>query len=300
MAIFIDGIIVGIPMGIIGGIIGGIYGFSYAMSHPGGKVGFTDADGNLNGSFIIMELCIVMISMVVKWLYYALQESSSAQATIGKRVMSLKVTNLEGQRIGFGQASGRFFCENSIGNDFVYRLHDGRFYGAETGAARHDCRHARCPGLTKSRPMNAIELPEGYVISGDQERLNLAVIHTFISQSYWAKAIPGKILERSIKNSLCWGVYFREAQVGFARIITDKATFAYLADVFVLPEHRGKGLSKALVATIVAHPDLQGLRRWMLVTIDAHGLYEQFGFKTVPQPERHMEILHHGMYERAG
>jgi uncharacterized RDD family membrane protein YckC len=108
-AVFLDGLIVGIPMMIVGGIIGGIYGFTYATSHPGGKVGFMDADGNLNVSFIIMEICLILFSLVVKWLYFALQESSSAQATLGKRAMGIQVTNLEGQRIGFGQASGRFF-----------------------------------------------------------------------------------------------------------------------------------------------------------------------------------------------
>ena len=147
--------------------------------------------------------------------------------------------------------------------------------------------------------MTAIELPEGYLISSDPALLDLDVIHGFIAQSYWAKDIPKPLVERTISNSLCWGVYHREAQVGFARVITDKATFAYLADVFILPEHRGNGLSKALVATILAHPDLQGLRRWMLVTIDAHSLYEQYGFKTVSQPERHMEIHRPGLYEDA-
>lgn len=148
--------------------------------------------------------------------------------------------------------------------------------------------------------MSAVSIPEGYVISGDPALLNLEVIHGFLAQSYWAKAIPKPLVERSIKNSLCWGVYHGGTQVGFARIVSDKATFAYLCDVYISSEHRGKGLSKALVASIVAHPDLQGLRRWMLVTIDAHGLYEQFGFTTVAQPERHMEILRQGMYESLG
>jgi N-acetylglutamate synthase-like GNAT family acetyltransferase len=144
--------------------------------------------------------------------------------------------------------------------------------------------------------MASVELPEGYLISSDPALLNLDVIHSFIAQSYWAKDIPKPLVERMIRNSLCRGVYHRAAQVGFARVITDQATFAYLADVFILPEHRGKGLSKALVATILAHPDLQGLRRWMLVTADAQSLYEQFGFKAVPQPERHMEIHRPGLY----
>jgi GNAT superfamily N-acetyltransferase len=147
--------------------------------------------------------------------------------------------------------------------------------------------------------MTPIELPEGYVISSDPARLDLEMIHGFIAQSYWARAIPKPLVERMIRNSLCWGVYRAAAQAGFARVITDKATFAYLADVFILPEHRGRGLSKALVATILAHPDLQGLRRWMLVTADAQGLYEQFGFKAVPQPERHMEIHRPGMYDQS-
>ena len=148
--------------------------------------------------------------------------------------------------------------------------------------------------------MSIDALPEGYAISDDPQRLDIDVVHGFISQSYWAKAIPKPLLERSIQNSMCWGVYHGKTQVGFARIITDKATFAYLCDVFIAEKHRGKGLSKALVAAIKAHPDLQGLRRWNLVTIDAHSLYEQFDFRTAAQPERYMEILRHGIYEQPG
>jgi N-acetylglutamate synthase-like GNAT family acetyltransferase len=146
--------------------------------------------------------------------------------------------------------------------------------------------------------MTGVELPEGYVISDDPARLDLRVIHRFIAEeSYWARAIPPALIERMIQNSLTWGVYHAGAQIGFARVITDKATFAYLADVFILAEHRGQGLSKALVTTLLAHPDLQGLRRWMLVTADAQSLYEKFGFDVVPHPERHMEIHRPGMYE---
>ncbi len=147
--------------------------------------------------------------------------------------------------------------------------------------------------------MEVTNLPGGYVISSDPARLDLAVIHGFIAQSYWAKGISKALVEQTIRHSLCWGVYQGETQVGFARVITDKTTFAYLCDVFVLAGHRGKGLSKALVAAIQAHPDLQGLRRWMLVTADAQGLYEQFGFTKVLHPERHMEIHRPGMYEAA-
>lgn len=146
--------------------------------------------------------------------------------------------------------------------------------------------------------MSAAEFPEGYVISTDPGLLNLETIHGFIAQSYWANGMPKRLIEKMIRHSLCFGIYQGTSQVGFARIISDFTTFAYLADVFILPEHRGKGLSKALMQTIVVHPELQGLRRWMLVTLDAQGLYEQFGFKTVEHPERHMEIHYPGMYEK--
>ena len=144
--------------------------------------------------------------------------------------------------------------------------------------------------------MNAVALPESYSVSSNPLLLDLDVIHGFISQSYWAKGIPRTLVEKMVENSLCFGVYHKTAQVGFARVITDRATFAYLADVFILPDHRGNGLSKALVQTILAHPDLQGLRRWMLVTLDAQKLYEQFGFTVAAHPERHMEIHRAGIY----
>lgn len=125
---------------------------------------------------------------------------------------------------------------------------------------------------------------QGYLISADPSKLDIAVIHQYLSrESYWAKNIPLQTVERSIANSFCFGVYYHDVQIGFARLVTDKATFAYLADVFVLPEHRGKGLSKWLIETIHAHPDVQGLRRWMLGTKDAHGLYAQFGWKPIPE-----------------
>lgn len=125
-----------------------------------------------------------------------------------------------------------------------------------------------------------------YTIDTDKSRLDIPLIHQFLSQqSYWAQNIPLEIVERSIANSLCFGVYLGDAQVGFARVISDQATFAYLADVFILPEHRGRGLSKLLMKTISDWPTLQGLRRWLLATNDAHKLYEQFGFAALDQPE---------------
>ena len=122
---------------------------------------------------------------------------------------------------------------------------------------------------------------DGYSISSDPARLDIDVIHGYLSQSYWSPGIPRAVVERAIANSMCFGIFKGEEQVGFARVVTDRATFAYLADVFVLEAHRGKGLSKALMREIRGHPDLQGLRRWMLATRDAHGLYRQFGFEVV-------------------
>ena len=126
-------------------------------------------------------------------------------------------------------------------------------------------------------------------ITDDRSRMDLAVIHGFLSQeSYWAKNVPRETVQRAIEHSLCVGAFEDGAQVGFARAITDYATFAYIADVFVLPSHRGRGISKQIMDAIVNHRELQGLRRWHLVTRDAHALYAQFGFTPVDVPERHM------------
>ncbi len=135
------------------------------------------------------------------------------------------------------------------------------------------------------------ECSEGpFTISTDPARLNIDTIHTFLSQSaYWAIARSRETVVRSIKHSLCFGVYEGQIQVGFGRIVSDYATFAYLADVFVLPSHRGRGLSKWLMRCILAHPDLQGLRRFHLVTNDAQELYRQFAFTPLAHPDRHME-----------
>lgn len=126
-------------------------------------------------------------------------------------------------------------------------------------------------------------------VTDDRTRMDVAVIHGFLSQdSYWAKNVPREVVERAIAHSLCVGAFDGGAQVGFARAITDYATFAYIADVFVLPSHRGQGISKQLMDALVSHPELRGLRRWHLVTRDAHGLYAQFGFTPLDVPERHM------------
>ena len=129
-----------------------------------------------------------------------------------------------------------------------------------------------------------------YEIDTDKRRLDIAAIHRFLSnESYWAKSRTLEQTLTAIENSLCFGLYKGRTLVGFTRVITDKATFAYVGDVFVLEDHRGKGLSKWLMKTIVEQPDLQGLRRWLLATRDAHGLYEQFGFNGLVHPDRWME-----------
>ena len=143
-----------------------------------------------------------------------------------------------------------------------------------------------------------IEFVRGeYRISTDQARLNIASIHAFLAQSYWSPNIPLAVVERAISNSLCFGLFHQMDQVGFARVITDKATFAYLADVYVLDEHRSKGLSKWLMEVITGHGDLQGLRRFSLATKDAHGLYRQFGFTPLANPALMMEILRPDIYK---
>ena len=139
-----------------------------------------------------------------------------------------------------------------------------------------------------------------YRVSTDPRRLDLDVIHGFLSQqSYWAEGIPRDVVERSIRNSLGFGVYDDDRQVGFARVVTDRATFAYLADVFVLEAQRGRGLSKWLLECVLAHPDLQGLRRWHLTTRDAHGLYAQYGFQPLADPGTLMEIRRTDAYRQA-
>ncbi len=134
--------------------------------------------------------------------------------------------------------------------------------------------------------------PKGnYLISTDKSKLDLNVIHGFLSNSYWAKGRSLKILKLTVKNSLCFGLYFKTRQVGFARVITDYATFAYLADVFILEEFRGKGLSKWMMKVIFDYEETEQVRRWLLATSDAHGLYEKFGFQGLKDPKIMMEMF---------
>jgi GNAT superfamily N-acetyltransferase len=135
------------------------------------------------------------------------------------------------------------------------------------------------------------------LLSTDPSRLDVSVIHAFLSRSYWAQGIPREVVELSIEHSVCFGLYRRDDQIGFARAVTDRSTFAYLADVFILEPHRGRGLSKWLLSFVLSHPGLQNLRRFLLVTRDAHGLYEQFGFRPLENPERYAEIVRPEIYK---
>jgi GNAT superfamily N-acetyltransferase len=144
--------------------------------------------------------------------------------------------------------------------------------------------------MTSAAPFGAQR--GGYEISTDLQRLDFEAIHAYLTRSYWSPGISRALVEKAAAgSSLCFGLYHGQAQVGYARVISDQATFAYLSDVYVLEEHRGQGLSKWLVQTIQAHPGLQCLRRFMLATRDAHGLYAGFGFTPVAHPERLMEIV---------
>ena len=137
----------------------------------------------------------------------------------------------------------------------------------------------------------------GYYISTDKSRLDLAVIHNFLTTSYWAAGIPIETVKKSLEHSLNFGVYEEGKQVGFARVITDYATFAYIGDVFILEDYRGQGLSKWLMQVIADHAELQGLRRWVLLTRDAHGLYRKTGFTEPVNPERYMEKIFPDIYK---
>ena len=138
-----------------------------------------------------------------------------------------------------------------------------------------------------------------YFISTDVNRLNLTVIiHQFLANTYWAKDIPFTVLQHSIQNSLVFGLYKDKQQIGFGRVITDYSTFAYIADVFVLESFRGEGLGKWLIETIISYPELQGLRRWLLVTKDAHKLYQKVGFNEIKNPSRFMEIVDLDVYKK--
>jgi GNAT superfamily N-acetyltransferase len=137
-----------------------------------------------------------------------------------------------------------------------------------------------------------------FVISTDKRRIDLQAVHAFLITSYWARDVPLTTVERAIEHSMVFGLYHGTDQAGFARVITDRATFAYISDVFILEPYRGLGLGNWLIDVILGHPELQGLRRWLLATSDAHGLYAKSGFTPLNAPERFMEIWHPNVYQR--
>jgi len=145
-----------------------------------------------------------------------------------------------------------------------------------------------------SRP---VEVARGeYSISTDPARLDGDAIHAFLTTAYWSEGIGRDLVAHALDGSLCFGLYLGTAQIGLARVVTDRATFAYLCDVYVLPSHRGRGLGEWLIETVMSHPDLQGLRRFSLVTKDAQELYRKFGFAEIAADGRHMEIARAGVY----
>ncbi|MCI0449489.1 MAG: GNAT family N-acetyltransferase [Chlorobi bacterium] len=143
------------------------------------------------------------------------------------------------------------------------------------------------------------ERKDNYLISTDSRKLDIELIHDYLcNHSYWASGIPFETVKKSIENSVNFGLYENGKLIGFARVVTDKTTFAYLGDVFVIESHRGKGLSKWLMECVLKHPELQGFRRWILLTRDAQGLYSQFGFKVFHAPERCMELWEPDVYKK--
>jgi GNAT superfamily N-acetyltransferase len=135
-----------------------------------------------------------------------------------------------------------------------------------------------------------------YTVTADRQRIDGDAVHQFLTGCFWARGVSRELVAKSIAHSLCFGLFHETAQIGFARVVTDYSTYAYLCDVYVLEAHRGKGLGKWMMAFVMEHPELRGLRRFQLVTRDAHALYSRFGFATPEHPERHMEIFHSGLY----
>ncbi len=139
---------------------------------------------------------------------------------------------------------------------------------------------------------------ESFLLSTDPAKIDLPTVHRYLSESsYWAKNIPFDVFRTSVQNALCFSIYENGRQAGFARVITDKATFGYIGDVFILDAYRGRGLSKWLMQCILEHPELQGFRRWLLATADAHGLYAQSGFHSLAKPDRWMELHNPNVYQ---
>jgi len=140
---------------------------------------------------------------------------------------------------------------------------------------------------------------DDFTVVTDPSKLDVVAIHRYLTRAYWSEGLPPHIVEKALANSLCFGLFQGTQQIGLARVVTDRATYAYLCDVYVLEEFRGKGLGVWLMECVTSHPDLQGLRRFSLATRDAHGLYEKFGFAALKKPQSLMEIVHHDIYLRS-
>ncbi len=148
---------------------------------------------------------------------------------------------------------------------------------------------------------NLIEefLHDEFLLSSDPKKLDIDIIHRYLNKhSYWAQNIPLNVVERSLNNSLCFGLYRNKTQIGLVRVITDRATFAYLADTFIIDEYQGKGLGIWMIETVMKSSELQGLRRWQLSTRDAHKFYQKLGFQSLEYPDRHMTIKYHNIYKK--
>lgn len=154
------------------------------------------------------------------------------------------------------------------------------------------------PGVSPSAVDALIEEVRGeFTVSTDRDRIDIGAVHGYLTGAYWSPGIPEDVVRRAIAGSICVGVYHGDQQAGFARVITDRATYAYLCDVFVVEQYRGRGLAKWMMEVVMGHPALQGLRRFTLATRDAHGLYAQFGFRPVANPGGVMEILRRDIYQ---
>lgn len=158
-------------------------------------------------------------------------------------------------------------------------------------------REATAPALEEMTTTFLEEIRGEYSVSTDPSRMDVNVIHGYLRRAYWCEDIPRRTVERALQHSLCFGVFERDQQVGFARVVTDYATFAYVCDVFVLESYRGRGLATWLMQCVTSHPDLQGLRRWCLTTRDAHALYERAGFERTKIPERYMDRVRPDIYK---
>lgn len=146
--------------------------------------------------------------------------------------------------------------------------------------------------LDSKKPQNEV-----IVINTDKSQLNSRFIYDFLSHSYWAEGVPFSIIEKTIKNSLCFGVYKNGAQIGYARVVTDYAVIAYIFDLFIIESERGRGYSKQLMEYIINYPEISGVKKWLLATKDASGLYSKFGFKKLSNTDRYMELIGYASYK---